>query len=101
MTSSTTHPIEYVWNPSRDEYLSLMWTLFPDQAGSQRPEFIDIFAPDDLTETVSVSIDPSLLDKLFCLSVVSSLTLSEVIRRLLEGEMQQYGDFAAIDTIRH
>lgn len=98
MTSSTTLPIEYVWDPDREQYLSLMWTLFPDQIGNNLPKSIDVFAPNDLTETVSVLMDPVLLDKLFCLSVVSSLTLSEVIRRLLEGEIEQYGRFAVIDT---
>lgn len=88
---------EYEWCPKRDDFLSLMWTLFPDEIGDRHPRGNDTLVPDNLPHSVKVNLTDDVLDKLVCFSIVSSLPVHEVIRRLLESEVTLFGRFSEID----
>jgi len=86
---------EFIWRPTQEEMTDLRWTMFPEEAGVSEEDYEPEPMP-DLDRSITFRTDYDLFDKIQCLSVTMGMSTSELIRRLLEFEVHQYGKFEKV-----
>jgi hypothetical protein len=91
----TRHFHEFVWLPEESEMTDLRWTMFPEEAGARGDDFEPEPMP-DLDRSITFRMEYDLFDKIQCLSSTMQMSTSELIRRLLQFEVHQYGKFEKI-----
>lgn len=91
----TRHFHEFVWRPEQENMTDLRWTMFPEEAGVSEEEYEPAPTP-DLDRSITFRMDYDLFDKIQCLSSTMQISTSELIRRLLQFEVHQYGKFEKI-----
>lgn len=91
----TIHFHEFVWLPDESEMTDLRWTMFPEEALSD-DEDVETPPVPDLDRSITFRLEYDLFDKLQCLSSTMNMSTSELIRRLLQFEVHQYGKFEKI-----
>lgn len=96
--NQTKHFHEFIWRPSDDNLNDLRWTLYPEEACVSQEEAEDIERPPlpDLDRVINFRVNYDLFDKIQSLSSVMGLSASELIRRLLDFEVHQYGPFQKV-----
>lgn len=91
----TIHFHEFVWRPDAEQMNDLRWTMFPEEAYAEQDEVETPPVP-DLDRSITFRLEYDLFDKIQCLSSTMNMSTSELIRRLLQFEVHQYGEFEKI-----
>lgn len=89
--------VDMIWMPTPDEYRRFMCTMYPDECGQTLPVGIDNMPPDNLTMTVPVGLSAGMHSELMWFATASGLTISEVMRRFLEHDVRDFGEFQIPD----
>ena len=91
----TRHFHEFVWRPTDEQMTDLRWTMFPEEAGTYGEEVEPAPQP-DLDRSITFRLEYDLFDKIEAMRSTMSMSTSELIRRLLQFEVHQYGEFEKI-----